>query len=84
MQTFVSPADAAICERVPDDPVHALVGVDLFLDRHLVRRARLEPAADADVDALGVLAEHDEVDVLASAVLERRQPIVQAAGPAGS
>ena len=51
-------------ERVPDDPVHALEGVQLFLDRDLVVGAGLEAAADADVEPLGVLAEHDEVDVL--------------------
>ena len=50
-------------ERVPDDPIHALVGVDLFLNRDLVRRARLEAPADAGVQPLGVLAKHDEVDV---------------------
>ena len=58
-----------------DDAVDALVGVDLFLDRDFVRRPGLEPAADAHVDALGVLAEHDEVDVLRAAVLQRAEAI---------
>ena len=40
MQTFVSPLRRRELERVPDDPVHALVGVDLFLDRDLVVGAR--------------------------------------------
>ena len=43
--------------------MHALVGVDLFLDGDLVLGARLEAAADADVEPLGVLAKHDEVHV---------------------
>ncbi len=51
-------------EGVPDDAMHTLVGVHLFLDRDLVVGSRLEAAADADIEALGVLAEHDEVDVL--------------------
>ena len=33
MQTCVSPLRLRELEGVPDDPVHALVGVDLFLDR---------------------------------------------------
>ena len=73
------PRGRRVCERVTHDPVHALVGVDLFLDRHLVGRAGLEAAADADVHALGVLAKHDEVDVRAATILQRRQPIVQQA-----
>ena len=64
-------------ERMADDAVHALVGVDLFLDRDFVVGAGLEAAADADVDAFGVLAEHDEVDVLPAAILERAQAIVE-------
>ena len=39
--------------------------------------AGLEAAADADVDALGVLAEHDEVDVGAAAALQRAEPVVE-------
>ena len=60
-----------------DDPLHALVGVDLFLDRDLVVGARLEAAADADVEPFGVLAEHDEVDVVRRAVLQRAEPLVE-------
>ncbi len=40
MQTFVSPCALRELEGVPDDPVHALVGVDLFLNRDLVVGAR--------------------------------------------
>ena len=71
-------------ERVADDAIHALVGVDLFLDRNLVVGAGLEAAADADVHAFGVLAEHDEVDVLAAAILERAEAIVEQPDRAGS
>ena len=52
MQTFVRPRACRELEGVPDDPVHALVGVDLFLDRDLVVGAGLEAAADADVERL--------------------------------
>ena len=37
--------------------------------------ARLEAAADAHIHAFGVLPEHDEVDVLPAAILQRAQPI---------
>ena len=39
--------------------------------------ALLEDAADGDVEALGVLAEDDEVDVLRRLPLERREPLVE-------
>ena len=40
-------------------------------------RALLEVAADAGVEALGVLAEHEHVDVRRALALERRQPLVE-------
>ena len=78
------PAGARVLERVTHDPVHALVGVDLFLNRDLVWRAGFESSADADVDALCVLAKDDEVHVGARAALQRTEAIVEQVGPAGS
>ena len=66
MHTLRQAARPGELERVPDDPVHALPGVHFLLDGNLVFGPGLEPAADADVQPLGVLAEHDEVDVLAA------------------
>ena len=60
-----------VLERVAHDPVDALVGIDLFLNRDFVGSAGLEPAADANVEALGVLAEDDEVHVGRRPVLQR-------------
>ena len=60
-----------------DDAVHALVGVQLFLDRDFVVCAGLEAPADADIEPLGVLAEDDEVDVVWPAVLERTETLVE-------
>ena len=75
-------ASARELERMADDAVHALEGVDLLLHRDLVLRACLEPSADADVQPLGVLPEHDEVHVGAGPILQRAQPVVeQADGP---
>ena len=53
-----------VLEAGADDALDALARVDVLVDGDLVGRAALELAADADVDALGVLAEDDEVDVL--------------------
>ena len=77
MQTLRRPLARGELERVPHDAVHALVGVELFLDRDFVLGARLEPPADADVQPFGVLAEHDEVDVGRRPILQRAQPIVE-------
>ena len=49
MQTAVARPRARVLERMANDPVHALAGVDLLLHRDLVLGAGLEPAADADV-----------------------------------
>ena len=64
-------------ERVADNAVHALVGVQLLLNRYFVFRAGFEPPADADIESFGVLAEHDEVDVRGAAALERTEALVQ-------
>ena len=61
--TRLRPRGARVLEGVADDPLDALAGGDVLLDRDLVGRALLEVPADADVGALGVLAEDDEVDV---------------------
>ena len=64
-------------EGMADDALDALPGVDLLLNRHFVLGARLEAAADAGVEPLGVLPEHHEVDVGRAAPLQRAQPLVQ-------
>lgn len=56
-------------ECVPDDPVHAFVGVDLFLDRNLVCRSSFEATPDIDVQPFGVFAEYDEVYLVWTAIL---------------
>ena len=50
-------------ERVADAPLDAHARVHRALRRDLVRRALAQEPALARVDALGVLADHDEVDV---------------------
>ena len=64
-------------KRVPDDAVHTLEGVDLFLNGDLIGCVGLEAAADAHVHTFGVLAEHHEVDVLAAAIFQRAQGVIQ-------
>ena len=77
MQTFGQAARLRELEGVADDAVHALIGVELFLDRDLVLGPRLEPPADADIEPLGVLAKHHEVDVVGAAAFERTEPLVE-------
>ena len=71
------PVGLGILERVTHDPVHAFISVDLFLDRHFVIGAGFEPPTNAHVDAFGVLAEHDEVDVFRRSPLEWAEPLVE-------
>ena len=67
----------AIFKGVADDPLHALAGVDVFLHGDLVRRALLEDAAGIDVDALGIFADHDEIDVLGLDAFQRTERRIQ-------
>ena len=64
-------------ERGADDALDALAGVDFFAGGDLVEGALLEEAALRRVLPFGVLAEDDEVDLLAALALERREPIVE-------
>src|SRR5207253_6354142 len=71
------PVRGGVLERMPDDAVHALPGIELLLDGDLVFRSRLEAAADADVEPLGILTEDDEVDVGGTASLQRTEAFVE-------
>ena len=51
-------------ERVADDALDAVAGVDADLGRDLVRGADAQGAAVARVGPLGALADHDEVDAV--------------------
>jgi hypothetical protein len=61
-----------VLEGPADAPLAALAGVDRLLHGHLVGRALLQVSAHAAVEVLGVLADHDEVDVLGAAAGQRR------------
>ncbi len=50
-------------EGVLDDPGDALVCVEVLLDGNLVFRAALEATTHADIQAFGVLAHDQEVDL---------------------
>ena len=66
---------ARVLEAGADEALDALARVDVLVDGDLVARAALELAAHADVDALGVLAEDDHVDVLRAAVAQRDEAV---------
>ena len=67
-----------VLERRSNDPLDTLACVDVFLDRDLVGGAFLEDASHPDVEAFGVLAEDDEVDVLSLEIPERAKTVVEA------
>src|SRR6185312_6678864 len=55
----------------------AAIRVDFLLRRNFFIGTGFEAAADADVNAFGVLPEHSEVDVLRSAPFQRAQSLVE-------
>ena len=50
-------------ERVADDPLDAVPGVQALLGGDLGRGVPVQDAAGAGVEALGALADHDQVDL---------------------
>src|SRR5260370_245963 len=68
---------ACIFERVADDALDPFAGIDVLLNRNLVRRVFLEEPANAHVQPLGVLPENHQADVFFRAIAQRRQPVVE-------
>jgi hypothetical protein len=71
MHTLAQPAMARELERVSNDPLYASIRIDLFLNRDLLVRDPRASAAGADIESFRVFSKHDEVDVVAGAVLQR-------------
>ena len=69
----------AVFEGVTNHSLYAFAGVDVFLHCDLVRRALLEYAAGVNVDALGVFAHHDKINVDGFDSFQRTQRCVQQA-----
>src|SRR2546428_825391 len=67
----------AVLKRVADDALDALARVDIFLDRNFVRRPLLEEASEVTVNALGVLANHHEIEVVWFDAFERAKRRIQ-------
>ena len=65
-------------EGIALNALHALAGVDVFLDRDFIGGAALELATDPDVRAFGVLPHHDQVD--GGGVAQRGEPRCQQPG----
>ena len=80
MCTRFLPCALRVLEARADEALDALARVHVLVDGDLVARAALELPAHADVDALGVLAEDDEVHVLRGAVLQRHEAVGRARG----
>jgi folate-binding protein YgfZ len=60
----------AILEGMADDTLSTLVRVDVFLDRDFVAGTLFEYAASIRVNAFGVFADDDEIDVLRLDILQ--------------
>ena len=73
------PVAPRVLEGRPDDPLDALAGVDVLVDRHLVRGTPLELPPHPHVDPLGGLPEHHEIHVPRPPPLQRHEPIRQRA-----
>src|SRR5262245_54639326 len=56
-----------IFECCADDSFDTLAGVQVFIAGDFVRGSAPELSAHSDIDTLGVLAEHHEIDVLRAA-----------------
>ena len=67
-------------EGVADDALGALAGEERGLGHDLIGGARADPAADAAVLALGVLADRDEVDVRGGPIAQRARDARQQLG----
>ena len=71
----------AVFERVADDALDAFAGVDVFLDRDLVRRVLLKDSAGIGVNAFRVFADDDKIHVLGLDAFQRaKRGIEQAHG----
>src|SRR4029453_10813152 len=71
-----SPA-ARELEPVPNDPMYPSVRIDVFLNRDLLVRVCAHPAAGADIESFRIFTKHDEVDVVAGAVFQGTEPIIE-------
>ena len=66
-----------VLERVANDALHALSGVDVLLNGNFVGGVLLEDPANTDIQAFGVLPENDQADVFLGAAAKRRESLVK-------
>ena len=69
----------AIFERVADDALDSLAGVDVFLNRDFVGSALFENAAGIGVNPLRVFADHDKIHILRLDAFQRAQRRIEQA-----
>src|SRR6266852_7633382 len=67
----------AVFKGVADYPAHALAGIDVFLDSNFVVSSLPGDAATVHVNAFGVFADDDEIQVLRFDSLERAKGRVE-------
>ena len=76
-RTIQLPVARAVFKRVADDALDALTRVDVFLDRNFVRSSLLENSSEVAVNALGIFANHDEIEVFWFDAFERAKRRIQ-------
>src|SRR5579863_6276587 len=69
-------AAAGVFECVADNSLDALARVDVLLRGDFVSSSLLEKTAYSGVKALGIFADHAELNIFFSAVLERRELLI--------
>src|SRR5208282_6411601 len=62
-----------VFEGIADYPFHAFPRVNVFLHGDLIRRALFEYSSGISVNAFGIFADHNEIDVLRLDAFERAQ-----------
>ena len=63
----------AIVEGVADDALDSLAGVDVFLRGDFVGSSLLENSSCVGVDAFGIFADHDEIDIFRFHAFQRAE-----------
>lgn len=73
----------SVFEGVAKDAFDAFAGIDVFLGGDFVGRSLFEEATGANIDAFGVFPEDDEANIVAEAILERGEALVEQLSGAG-
>jgi len=74
---------AGIVKGEADNALDTFAGIDVLLSSDFLRSSLLEEAAGTDVDAFGIFPKDDEANIVASAIFQRGEALVEQFGGAG-